>query len=58
MYMYCSYFIIQGYSLLHQAADKDKIRILDLLLKSGANINVQDHLVSDYTLLRYIYTKI
>ena len=50
MYMYCSYFIIQaGWSLLHKAAASDKIRILDLLLKSGANCNVQDP-VSDYIL--------
>ena len=52
MYMYCSYFIIQEGtqgSLLHKAAADDKIRILDLLLKSGANINVQD-CVSDYIL--------
>ena len=36
---------------MHKAAANDKIRILDLLLKSGANINVQDDLVSDYILI-------
>ena len=35
---------------MHKAAANDKIRILDLLLKSGANINVQDR-VSDYILI-------
>ena len=34
---------------MHQAAANNKFRILDLLLKSGANINVQD-VVSDYIL--------
>ena len=35
---------------MHKAAAYGKIRILDLLLKSGANINVQDD-VSDYILI-------
>ena len=34
---------------MHQAAADNKIRIMDLLLKSGANCNVQD-CVSDYIL--------
>ena len=50
MYMYCSYFIIQKMSFLYRAAASDKIRILDLLLKSGANCSVQDG-VSDYILI-------
>ena len=49
MYMYCSYFIIQGWSLLHQAADCNKVSIAEMILKLGANINVQDH-VRDYIL--------
>ena len=50
MYMYCSYFIIQRRSLLHQAADCNKVSIAEMILKLGANINVQD-LVSDYILI-------
>ena len=35
---------------MHKAAANNKIKILDLMLRHGANINVQDDLVSDYIL--------
>ena len=51
MYMYCSYFIIQvGWSLLHQAADYNKLSIVDLIIKHGCDVNIQD-CVSDYILI-------
>ena len=51
MYMYCSYFIIQGrWSLLHQAADYNKVSIVDLIIKHGCDVNIQDR-VSDYILI-------
>ena len=50
MYMYCSYFIIQERSFLHQAVDHDKIRILALILQHGGDANLQDG-VSDYILI-------
>ena len=50
MYMYCSYFIIQGWSLLHQAAINDKVSIAEMILKDGANLNIEDN-VSDYILI-------
>ena len=49
MYMYCSYFIIQRRSLLHQAADYNKVSIAEMILKLGADINVEDG-VRDYIL--------
>ena len=49
MYMYCSYFIIQRWSLLHKAVDHDKIRILALILQHGGDANLQDR-VSGYIL--------
>ena len=53
MYMYCSYFIIQvlqsGWSLLHQAADCNKVSIVDLIIKHGCDVNIKN-LVSDYIL--------
>ena len=49
MYMYCYYFIIQRRSLLHQAADYNKLKVLDGILKSGGDSNIQD-IVSDYIL--------
>ena len=49
MYMYCYYFIIQGRSLLHQAALYNKLKVLDVILKSGGDSNIED-IVSDYIL--------
>ena len=49
MYMYCSYFIIQGWSLLHQAAVCNEVSIVDLIIKHGCDVNIQDR-VSDYIL--------
>ena len=48
MYMYCYYFIIQGMSLMHQAANYNKLQILGFVLKSGGDSNIQND-VSDYT---------
>ena len=50
MYMYCSYFIIQERSLLHQAAIYNKVTIVDLILQHGGDANIKDH-VSDYILI-------
>ena len=50
MYMYCSYFIIQEWSLMHKAVGHDKIRILALILQHGGDANLQD-VVSDYILI-------
>ena len=50
MYMYCSYFIIQDRSLLHQAVGHHKIRILALILQHGGDANLRDS-VSDYILI-------
>ena len=50
MYMYCSYFIIQGWSLLHKAAVYNKVTIVDLILQHGGDANLQDG-VSDYILI-------
>ena len=50
MYMYCSYFIIQEWSLLHQAAYWNKVSTLEMILKHGGDVNVQDG-VSDYILI-------
>ena len=47
--MCCYYFIIQGHSLLHQAALYNKLKVLDVILKSGGDSNIQDR-VSDYIL--------
>ena len=47
--MYCYYFIIQGCSLLHQAAFYNKLKVLDVILKSGGDSNIED-IVSDYIL--------
>ena len=53
MYMYCSYFIIQpGWSLLHKAADCNKVTIVDLILQHGGDANIKDD-VSDYILFCY-----
>ena len=49
MYMYCSYFIIQKRGFLHQAARFNKVTILEMMLRHGANIDLQDR-VSDYIL--------
>ena len=49
MYMYCSHFIIQGWSFMHKAAACNKLKILDVMLRNGADSNIQDH-VSDYIL--------
>ena len=49
MYMYCCYFIIQGWSLLRQAAACNKVSIVDLIIKHGCDVNIQDG-VSDYIL--------
>ena len=49
MYMYCSYFIIQERSLLHQAARFNEVTIVEMILKHGGDANVQDG-VSDYIL--------
>ena len=49
MYMYCCYFIIQGYGFMHTAAIFDKLKILGFILKNGGDSNIQDH-VSDYIL--------
>ena len=58
MYMYCSYFIIQGECLLHQAAIYNKVTIVDLILQHGGDANLQD-LVSDYTCIYIIcYTHV
>ena len=50
MYMYCSCFIIQGESLLHQAAYYNKVSTLKMILKHGGDVNIQDR-VSDYILI-------
>ena len=50
MYMYCYYFIIQGHSLLHQAADCNKLSIVDLIIKHGCDVNIKSR-VSDYILI-------
>ena len=50
MYMYCSYFIIQGWSFLHQAAHFNKVTIVDLILKHGGDANIKNG-VSDYILI-------
>ena len=50
MYMYCSYFIIQKWSLLHKAADCNKVSIVDLIIKHGCDVNIKT-LVSDYILI-------
>ena len=47
--MYCYYFIIQGRSLLHQAAVYNKLKVLDVILKSGGDSNIEN-IVSDYIL--------
>ena len=52
MYMYCSYFIIQGVSFLHQAAYYNKVSTLKMILKHGGDANIKDH-VSDYILILY-----
>ena len=49
MYMYCYYFVIQRRSLLHQAAVYNKLKVLDVILKSGGDSNIKD-IVSDYIL--------
>ena len=49
MYMYCYYFIIQGWSFIHQAANYSELKILDVMLKNGGDSNIQDD-VSDYIL--------
>ena len=51
--MYCSYFIIQEWSLMHQAAIWKKVKILDVMLKHGGDSNIQDS-VSDYILFHII----
>ena len=48
--MYCYYFIIQERSLLHQAALYNKLKVLDVILKSGGDSNIIDDIVSDYIL--------
>ena len=50
MYMYCSYFIIQGWSFLHQAANFNKVSTLKMILQHGGDANLQD-VVSDYILI-------
>ena len=50
MYMYCCYFIIQGGSLLHQAAACNKVSIVDLIIKHGCDVNIKGP-VSDYILI-------
>ena len=47
--MYCSYFIIQDGSFMHQAAFYNKLKVLDVILKSGGDSNIED-IVSDYIL--------
>ena len=48
--MYCYYFIIQDRSsLLHEAAFYNKLKVLDVILKSGGDSNIED-IVSDYIL--------
>ena len=47
--MYCSYFIIQEWSFMHQAAACNKLKILDVMLRNGADSNTQN-VVSDYIL--------
>ena len=51
MYMYCSYFIIQTrWSLLHQAANFNKVTIIEMILKHGGDTNIKND-VSDYILI-------
>ena len=49
MYMYCYYFIIQGWSLIHRAAIFDKLKILGFIFLNGGDANIQND-VSDYIL--------
>ena len=50
MYMYCSYFIIQGWSLMHQATYCNKVSTLKMILEHGGDANIQNG-VSDYILI-------
>ena len=50
MYMYCSYFIIQEWSLLHQAASCNKVTIIEMILNHGGDANIKN-VVSDYILI-------
>ena len=47
--MYCSYVIIQEWSFMHQAARYNKLKILDVILKSGGDSNIEN-IVRDYIL--------